>query len=151
MECAGWNFENRDGAKFGNNCGAKLDLVYPSCGHSCESDSSFWHECGHDLKGSRETLPKDRSFDEKLAKIQRYLPSGLTDKILAQRDRIGAHRCNLMMFHLGRDYAFHAELFKWKGDRIKAQERLVKATEILKDRGTDGWVTKAEERLASLS
>jgi class 3 adenylate cyclase/tetratricopeptide (TPR) repeat protein len=36
--------------------------------------------------------PKDLSFDEKIAKIQRYLPEGLTEKILSQRDRIEGER-----------------------------------------------------------
>ena len=37
-------------------------------------------------------IPKDLSFDEKLAKIQKYLPKDLTEKILAQRDRIEGER-----------------------------------------------------------
>jgi len=36
--------------------------------------------------------PKDLSFDEKLDKIQRYLPKGLTDKILSQKDKIEGER-----------------------------------------------------------
>jgi class 3 adenylate cyclase len=39
-----------------------------------------------------EPAPKELSFDEKLDKIQRYLPKGLTEKILAQRDRIEGER-----------------------------------------------------------
>ncbi len=35
---------------------------------------------------------KELSFDEKLAKIQRYLPKDLTQKILAQRDKIEGER-----------------------------------------------------------
>jgi class 3 adenylate cyclase len=37
-------------------------------------------------------IPKELSFDEKLAKIQRYLPKDLTQKILAQRDKIEGER-----------------------------------------------------------
>ncbi|NQU15874.1 MAG: hypothetical protein HQ561_17095, partial [Desulfobacteraceae bacterium] len=36
--------------------------------------------------------PKDLSFDEKIDKIQRYLPKGLTEKILGQRDKIEGER-----------------------------------------------------------
>jgi class 3 adenylate cyclase len=36
--------------------------------------------------------PKELSFDEKLTKIQKYLPKGLTEKILSQRDRIEGER-----------------------------------------------------------
>jgi predicted ATPase/class 3 adenylate cyclase len=39
-----------------------------------------------------EAIPKDLSFDEKLSKIQRYLPKGLTEKILSQKDRIEGER-----------------------------------------------------------
>jgi len=48
----------------------------------------FCGECGQDLRSQAKPAPKDLSFDEKLAKIQRYLPRGLTEKILAQRDKI---------------------------------------------------------------
>ncbi len=146
MECAGCNFENRERAKFCKNCGAKLDLVCPSCGHPCESDSSFCDECGHDLKGPRAPFSKELSFDEKLAKIQKYFPSSLIEKILAQRDPIGARPCSQMMFHLGRNYVPQAEPFKRKADLPKAKKNLIKAIEIFKDCGADGWVTKAQRR-----
>jgi len=35
---------------------------------------------------------KDLSFDEKIVKIQRYLPKGLTEKILSRRDKIEGER-----------------------------------------------------------
>ncbi|MBM4347955.1 MAG: hypothetical protein FJ107_07455, partial [Deltaproteobacteria bacterium] len=55
---------------------------------------------------------------------------------------------NRTMFHLGKDYALYAELFKRKGDRLKVQENLGKAIEILKECGADGWVEKYEKELA---
>ncbi len=58
---------------------------------------------------------------------------------------------NGLMFHLGNDYALYADLFKRKGDRLKAQENLGKAIEILKECGAGGWVTKYEKELAGLS
>jgi len=39
-----------------------------------------------------EEPPKDLSFDQKIEKIQKYLPKGLTEKILSQRDRIEGER-----------------------------------------------------------
>ena len=66
-------------------------------------------------------------------------------------EAIEADRRNQMMFHLGRDYAVYAELFKRKGDRATAKEQLGKAIDIYKECGADGWVTKAEEELAKLS
>jgi class 3 adenylate cyclase/tetratricopeptide (TPR) repeat protein len=64
---------------------------------------------------------------------------------------IEADQMNRMMFHLGKDYALYAELFKRKGDRLKAQENLGKAIEILKECGADGWVEKYEKELAKIS
>jgi class 3 adenylate cyclase/tetratricopeptide (TPR) repeat protein len=63
---------------------------------------------------------------------------------------IEAHQRNRMMFNLGEDYALYADLFKRKGDRLKAQENLGKAIEIFKECGADGWVEKGEEDLSSL-
>jgi tetratricopeptide (TPR) repeat protein len=64
---------------------------------------------------------------------------------------IEADQRNGMMFHLGKDYALYAELFKRKGDRSKAQEGLGKAIEILRECGADGWVSKYEKELDSIS
>ncbi|KPK24898.1 MAG: hypothetical protein AMK69_15510 [Nitrospira bacterium SG8_3] len=48
---------------------------------------------------SSKPVQRDLSFDEKIAKIQRYLPKGLTEKILSQRDRIeGEHKQVTVMF-----------------------------------------------------
>jgi tetratricopeptide (TPR) repeat protein len=64
---------------------------------------------------------------------------------------IEADQRNRMMFNLGRDYLLFADLFKRKGDRLKAQENLGKAIEILKECGADGWVERYEKELATLS
>jgi len=58
---------------------------------------------------------------------------------------------NGMMWHLGRDYASYAELFKRKGDLAEAKEKLNKAIGILQECGADGWVEKYEKDLAALS
>ncbi|MHA1940774.1 MAG: double zinc ribbon domain-containing protein, partial [Candidatus Hodarchaeales archaeon] len=88
MKCSKCQFENPEGIKFCCECGAKLERVCPSCNSSNPSKFKFCGGCGHDLRKPEEALPKDLSFDEKLTKIQRYLPKGLTEKILVQRDRI---------------------------------------------------------------
>jgi tetratricopeptide (TPR) repeat protein len=67
------------------------------------------------------------------------------------QEAIKADQRNRMMFHLGKDYALYAELFKRKGDRLKARENLSKAIEIFKECGADGWTEKAEKELATLS
>ncbi len=55
-----------------------------------------------------------------------------------------------MRWNLARDYALYAELFKRKGDMLKARENLSKAIKIFKECGADGWVDKYEKELASL-
>jgi len=92
MKCPACMFDNRDGAQFCKECGKKLELLCPSCSHPYQLDSKFCDECGYNLILQKEPLKKDLSFDEKLAKIQKYLPGGLTEKILSQRDRIEGER-----------------------------------------------------------
>jgi tetratricopeptide (TPR) repeat protein len=58
---------------------------------------------------------------------------------------------NGIKVHLGKDYALYAEWFKRKGDRLKTQENLGKAIEVSKEIGADGWVTKYEKELGSMS
>ena len=55
-----------------------------------------------------------------------------------------------MIWDLGQNYALYAELFKRKGDQLKARENLGKAIEIFKECGADGWVGKYEKELASI-
>ena len=64
----------------------------PKCQHENPEDARFCMGCGYNLTLSSEPTPKDLSYDEKLAKIQRYLPKGLTEKILSQRDKIEGER-----------------------------------------------------------
>ena len=64
---------------------------------------------------------------------------------------IEADQGNGIRFQLGNDYALYAEWFKRKGDRLKAQEKLGTAIEILKECGADGWVSKYQKELALLS
>jgi class 3 adenylate cyclase/tetratricopeptide (TPR) repeat protein len=92
MKCPECQFENREGAKFCKKCGAELELVCPKCSYPLTPDSLFCDECGYNLSQPPEKAPKDLSLDEKVAKIQKYLPKGLTEKILSQRDRIEGER-----------------------------------------------------------
>lgn len=93
MKCQKCQFENPAGIKFCGECGTKLEAVCSNCKASNPPEFKFCGECGHNLTSPADTaLPKNLSFDEKLAKIQKYLPGGLTEKILSQRDRIEGER-----------------------------------------------------------
>jgi class 3 adenylate cyclase len=69
-----------------------MELNCPECGATTTAKGKFCMECGHSFGSLSEATTPALSFDEKLDKIQRYLPKGLTGKILAQRDRIEGER-----------------------------------------------------------
>ena len=88
MKCPQCQVDNKGEARFCRKCGVKFSSVCARCGAENLLEDGFCDQCGQDLRAPAKPLPKDLSFDEKLAKIQRYLPKGLTEKILSQRDRI---------------------------------------------------------------
>ncbi len=49
MECPKCHSDNETGAKFCNECGAKLEIACPECGKTNRPGSKFCNECGHDL------------------------------------------------------------------------------------------------------
>jgi len=92
MKCPNCQAENPETRKFCRECGAKLLQVCPQCGSENLPVDRFCGECGHDLAVPSEQPTMDLSLEEKLEKIQCYLPGGLTEKILAQRGKIEGER-----------------------------------------------------------
>ncbi len=92
MKCPKCQFANPEGVNFCVECGNKLEKICPECGYNNSLSYKFCGGCGHKLLFPKETPQKDLSIDEKLNKIQKYLPQGLTEKILSQRDRIEGER-----------------------------------------------------------
>jgi ribosomal protein L40E len=92
MICPKCGFENRGGAKFCGKCRSKLVLVCPSCKAENPPEINFCDQCGGDLAIPSKPPPRKPSFDEKIAKVQHYLPKDLAEKILAQRERIEGER-----------------------------------------------------------
>jgi class 3 adenylate cyclase/tetratricopeptide (TPR) repeat protein len=91
MECPNCQTKNPETGKFCRECGNKLLLICPDCGFKNVPGDKFCGECGCKLIQPKKT-PKELSFDEKLDKIQRYLPKGITGKILSQRGKIEGER-----------------------------------------------------------
>jgi class 3 adenylate cyclase/tetratricopeptide (TPR) repeat protein len=92
MQCPECQFDIADGMNFCGKCGTKLERLCPQCNFANPSGYEFCGKCGNKLSFSSETATKELSFDDKLAKIQKYLPKGLTEKILSQKDRIEGER-----------------------------------------------------------
>jgi class 3 adenylate cyclase len=96
MKCPNCQHENPEDSNFCFECGQKLELICPQCSKALPIGVKFCNKCGHNLTLPSEPSPKpppqDLSFDEKIDKIQRYLPKGLTEKILSQRDKIEGER-----------------------------------------------------------
>jgi class 3 adenylate cyclase/tetratricopeptide (TPR) repeat protein len=92
MKCPNCQFENPEGIQFCGKCGTKFETICPQCNFSNPPEFRFCGKCGHDLAVAFDQPSRDLSFDEKLEKIQRYLPGDLTEKILAQRGKIEGER-----------------------------------------------------------
>ncbi len=92
MKCPNCNNINNKNAKFCNQCGRKLEIACSACGTENPVGSKFCMECGERLSPTADNESKEADFDGKIEKIQRYLPQGLTEKILAQKDKIEGER-----------------------------------------------------------
>ena len=86
MKCPSCKFENRDGVKFCEECGAKLDLICPRCNTKIPPGRKFCGECGHQLTEPYEAPAVN--FSEP----QSYTPKFLADKILTSRSSIEGER-----------------------------------------------------------
>jgi len=64
----------------------------PECRFENPEGVNFCYECGHNFPLTSESASQVFSFDEKLERIQRYLPQGITEKILNQKDKLEGER-----------------------------------------------------------
>jgi len=92
MKCTQCHFKNPEEMQFCGQCGAKLEKLCPKCQFPNPPQFAFCGKCGQQFNLKSEKAPEELPFDEKLTKIQKYLPKGLTEKILSQRERIEGER-----------------------------------------------------------
>ena len=92
MKCPKCDFENPAEAKFCVECGNKFEIPCPACGFANFPNFKFCAECGEKLAQHPKPTPEALSIDDKLGKIQKYLPKGIAEKILAQKDKIEGER-----------------------------------------------------------
>ncbi len=95
MRCLSCGFENPERAKFCSECGNRLEIACPKCGRTNPLSSKFCIECGYKIIIPTEQGSRDLSYQEKLNKLKRYLPKDLTEKILAEKEKIEGDRRNV--------------------------------------------------------
>jgi len=86
VKCSECQFNSREGVKFCEECGAKLELECPACKAKLPLGKKFCGECGHALKELHEIPTVDYS------KPQSYTPKFLADKILTNRSALEGER-----------------------------------------------------------
>ncbi len=86
MKCPKCDFDNREGVKFCEGCGVKLELICPECSATIPPDRRFCGECGHDLRKPKEAPAIDYQLPRS------YTPKFLANKILTSRSAIEGER-----------------------------------------------------------
>ena len=93
MKCSKCDFDNPEGMKFCGGCGSKLAVACPKCEFKNPPGFKFCGNCGHNLKRITTTQSSQESpSNDLLNKLIKYLPEGLINKILSQKDKIVGER-----------------------------------------------------------
>ena len=86
MKCPKCQAANREGVKFCEECGAKLELTCPGCGAAIHLGKRFCGECGKIVGEPKAPHPVD--YSQPIS----YTPKHLADKILAARTTMEGER-----------------------------------------------------------
>src|SRR5262245_25507552 len=91
MHCPQCQHENREGAKFCEACGSKLELICPSCGNSVRPGAAFCDNCGARLTPQS---PVSQSPDSRPQTLDprpiSYTPPHLAERIRAEQTAMEA-------------------------------------------------------------
>jgi len=104
MKCSNCQSENREGVKFCEECGAKLDLQCPRCSEIIPAGKKFCGECGHELRpveefsGDENITQTDGSPSVDYTLPESYTPRFLAEKILTTRSAIEGERKLVTVF-----------------------------------------------------
>ena len=82
MKCPRCQAENVDGARFCEDCGARLEATCPSCGQPVDTGKRFCRSCGAALTTATTRLPS----------LQAYTPKHLAEKILTSKGALEGER-----------------------------------------------------------
>ena len=91
MICSACTHENREGAKFCESCGAKLERRCPACAQPVREASRFCDTCGHRLEPAA-AAPAATIADHLTQRFAGYTPRHLADKILTSRAALEGER-----------------------------------------------------------
>ena len=84
MKCPRCQVQNRDGVRFCEECGARLEVACPSCGSAVGLDKKFCGQCGTGLPGSEAA--------ERGPAPQAYTPKHLAERILTSKSALEGER-----------------------------------------------------------
>ncbi len=99
MKCPKCQSDIVDEARFCSQCGTPLEKLCPRCNTLNKVASRFCDACGHSLAFPSLSAVGHLSFDETIARLQKYLPEGITEKVLSQWNRIeGEKKLITVMF-----------------------------------------------------
>jgi len=80
MKCPECQFENSEDSNFCLECGRKLEQKCPQCEKMLPLNANFCNACGHKLRKESSQFQTELSFDDKLAKIQKYLQNPISKR-----------------------------------------------------------------------
>jgi class 3 adenylate cyclase/tetratricopeptide (TPR) repeat protein len=94
MQCPQCQFENREGVRFCEECGAKLDLLCPACGATIPPERKFCGECGAPLTvaASPAAPPVAPEPASRFTSPQAYTPQHLAERIISSRGALEGER-----------------------------------------------------------
>ncbi|MBM4258076.1 MAG: zinc-ribbon domain-containing protein [Deltaproteobacteria bacterium] len=88
MRCLQCQHENREGAKFCEECGNKLELACPSCGTTLRANAKFCDNCGTRIEGSSGVRRPASQVQPPSLNSQSpasYTPAYLAERIIAEQ------------------------------------------------------------------
>ncbi|MFC1534774.1 zinc ribbon domain-containing protein [Thermodesulfobacteriota bacterium] len=143
MKCSQCGFESRNDKNFCIKCETKLTLTCPRCNSAVKNGEIYCGRCGHRLSTQSEQTSHGQSFVEKLSRIQRHLPNGLTEKVLAKKDIIEGKRkwVTLMLCEMEGPASLSEELVPDGGDSIIDQILDILIQKIHRYGGTVNGIT----------
>jgi ABC-type oligopeptide transport system substrate-binding subunit/class 3 adenylate cyclase len=94
MQCPKCNTENREGAKFCVNCGAKLVLACAQCGTELLASAKFCDTCGAQVIARPAEVREEPAAAPTMAAeaLKRLVPKEYAERLLATRGQVQAER-----------------------------------------------------------